>query len=140
MAQFMKWEIDRYRARTGETPDFSRAHWRGPVTAQAALELESLQIADLGLAPMVSLTDHDNIDAGLLLRSQAPESRDRKSGHASFLDIPIDRALHIGLGPAHHNRGIAPRQLLNRVSYSLHVALRELLVGYIEILDIPKRH
>jgi hypothetical protein len=68
----MQWEIERYRARTGETPDFSRAYWRGPVSAQSAYDLEREQIENLGLAGMVSLTDHDNIDAGLLLQSQRP--------------------------------------------------------------------
>ncbi|MGH9681060.1 MAG: hypothetical protein ACRD4Y_14020, partial [Candidatus Acidiferrales bacterium] len=78
VSNFMKREIERYRAKTGETPDFSRAYWRGPVTARAAQDLESGQIARLGLAPIVSLTDHDTIEAGLLLRSEEAES-----------DIPI---------------------------------------------------
>src|SRR5579863_3344964 len=70
VSQFVRWEIERYRARTGEAPDFSRAYWRGPVSARAAHDLERKQIEELGLAAMVSLTDHDNIDAGLLLHSQ----------------------------------------------------------------------
>lgn len=74
VSKFTRWEIDRHRARTGEAPDFSRAFWRGPVTARAAYDLERAQIEHLGLAAMVSLTDHDNIDAGLFLHSQNPES------------------------------------------------------------------
>lgn len=72
VSQFMKWEIERHRAKTGEAPDFSRAYWRGPLSARAAFDLERGQIERLGLAAMVSLTDHDNIDAGLLLYSQSP--------------------------------------------------------------------
>ena len=34
-----------------------------------AVGLESGQIEDLGLEPLVSLTDHDNIDAALELRA-----------------------------------------------------------------------
>jgi hypothetical protein len=74
VSQFMRWEIQRHREKTGETPDFSKAYWRGPVSARAAYHLESGQIEGLGLAALVSLTDHDNIDAGLLLHSETPAS------------------------------------------------------------------
>ena len=47
--------------------DFSRAYWTPPLTPASALRLERKQIADFGLLPLVSLTDHDNIDAGLAL-------------------------------------------------------------------------
>jgi hypothetical protein len=68
---FTQWEIERYKARTGKAPDFSRAYWRGPLSARAAYELERGQIERLGLAAMVSLTDHDNIDAGVLLQEHS---------------------------------------------------------------------
>src|SRR3974390_1049492 len=48
--------------------DFARAWWTPPLTPVSALELERGQIRRLGLAPMVSLTDHDKIDAGLALQ------------------------------------------------------------------------
>ena len=47
--------------------DFARAWWTPPLTPASALSLERAQIADLGLLPMVSLTDHDDIQAGLAL-------------------------------------------------------------------------
>jgi hypothetical protein len=47
--------------------DFARAWWTPPLTPASALHLERQQIAALGLRPMVSLTDHDDIDAGLTL-------------------------------------------------------------------------
>lgn len=47
--------------------DFARAWWTPPLSPAAALHLEREQIASLGLRPMVSLTDHDNIEAGLAL-------------------------------------------------------------------------
>jgi hypothetical protein len=72
ISQFTQWEIERYKARTGKPPDFSRAYWRGPLSARSAYDLERRQIERLGLAAMVSLTDHDNIDAGLLLQRQSP--------------------------------------------------------------------
>jgi hypothetical protein len=59
--------------------DFSRAYWTPPLTPASALRLERTQIDNLGLAPLVSLTDHDGIEAGLSLqvtssRSEAPVS------------------------------------------------------------------
>jgi hypothetical protein len=59
--------------------DFSRAYWTPPLTPASALQLERRQIESLGLSSLVSLTDHDNIEAGLALqvtsqRSEAPVS------------------------------------------------------------------
>ncbi|HKE25811.1 MAG TPA: hypothetical protein VKB88_25810 [Bryobacteraceae bacterium] len=47
--------------------NFARAWWTPPLSPASALAVEREQIAKLGLAPMVSITDHDNIDAGLAL-------------------------------------------------------------------------
>src|ERR1700687_1457059 len=68
VAQFLQWERKRYSAGTGRTLDFSRAYWRGPLCARSAHDVERLQIERLGLRAIVSLTDHDNIEAGLLLQ------------------------------------------------------------------------
>lgn len=69
-------ELDRYRRDNGgELPDFSKAYWRGPLGARAAYVLEQRQIEGLGLTPVVSLTDHDNIEAGLLLNSEEKSAR-----------------------------------------------------------------
>lgn len=55
--------------------DFWNAHWTPPLTPLAAFELERDQIERvLGLAPMISLSDHDNIEAPMLLRV-LPETR-----------------------------------------------------------------
>jgi hypothetical protein len=45
--------------------DFTRAWWTPPLSPASALRLEREQIARLGLRPIVSLTDHDNIEAGI---------------------------------------------------------------------------
>lgn len=47
--------------------DFARAWWTPPLTPASAVKLEREQIARLGLRPIVSLTDHDDIEAGLAL-------------------------------------------------------------------------
>jgi len=70
VSHFFCREIERYRAKTGQPVDFSRAYWRGPLDAHSAHELEKRQIEMLDLPAIVSLTDHDNIDAGLQLRAE----------------------------------------------------------------------
>jgi len=72
VSQFLRWERKRYLAATGANLDFSRAYWRGPLSAQSAPERERLQIERLGLRALVSLTDKDTIDAGLLLQAGRP--------------------------------------------------------------------
>jgi hypothetical protein len=47
--------------------DFARAWWTPPLTPASALHVERKQISKLGLRPLVSLTDHDDIHAGLTL-------------------------------------------------------------------------
>ena len=52
--------------------NFSRAYWTPPLTPASALQIERDQIErGLGLASMVSLTDHDNIEAPLSLRAMS---------------------------------------------------------------------
>lgn len=49
--------------------DFDSAFWCPPLRPSMAYALEADQLQQLGLHAMVSLTDHDNIDAPLLLRT-----------------------------------------------------------------------
>lgn len=52
--------------------DLRRANWRPPLKPKMAYELEAGQIEKLGLNPLVSITDHDTIQAALLLRTVLP--------------------------------------------------------------------
>src|SRR5262245_33027654 len=56
-------------ARAGCALDFSRAWWRPPLTPRAVFDSEAMQIERrFDLAPLVSITDHDDISAGLDLQ------------------------------------------------------------------------
>ena len=83
--------------------DFSRAYWTPPLTPASALRLERKQIAGLGLRPLVSLTDHDNIEAGMALQvasdgSEVPVSVEwtvpyrRSILHLGIHNLPPDTA------------------------------------------------
>lgn len=54
--------------------DFERAFWRPPLLPKMAFDLEARQIRSLGLDPLVSITDHDTIEAPMLLRT-VPSAR-----------------------------------------------------------------
>ena len=64
----------RSAAHHGMPVNYSAAYWTPPLTPKLAFELESTQIENLDLAPMVSLSDHDNIKAPMLLRT-VPSAR-----------------------------------------------------------------
>ena len=64
-------ELERRRA-LNEQIDFSKGWWHPPVTPQEVFACEASQIENrLRLAPIVSLTDHDNIAAGLELQAKS---------------------------------------------------------------------
>jgi hypothetical protein len=64
----------RAREAYGVSLDYARSYWTPPMTPRLAFDLECRQIEKLGLAPMVSLTDHDTISAPMLLRT-VPSAR-----------------------------------------------------------------
>jgi hypothetical protein len=55
--------------------DYAASYWTPPMTPKLAFELETGQIEKLNLSPMVSITDHDNIKAPMLLRTIASARR-----------------------------------------------------------------
>lgn len=76
--------------------NYAAAYWTPPLTPRLAFDLESRQVEKLNLAPLVSITDHDNINAPMLLRTVA-----------SARHIPVsvewsapyggDQAFHLGI-------------------------------------------
>jgi hypothetical protein len=77
--------------------DYVRSYWTPPLTPRLAFDLESRQIAEsLQVQPLVSITDHDDIQAPMLLRTVA-----------SARHIPVsvewttpygkDQAFHLGI-------------------------------------------
>ena len=58
----------------GVKVDYAASYWTPPMTPKLAYDLEKGQIEKLNIAPMVSLSDHDNIKAPMLLRT-VPSAR-----------------------------------------------------------------
>ncbi len=64
----------RAQAVHGVRMDYAASYWTPPMTPKLAFDLENRQIESLDIAPMVSITDHDNIKAPMLLRT-VPSAR-----------------------------------------------------------------
>ncbi len=85
--------------------DYAASYWTPPMTPRLAFDLETRQIEKLGLSAMVSISDHDNIKAPMLLRSvpsarQIPVSVEWsapyggvQSFHLGVHNLPSDRAV-----------------------------------------------
>lgn len=94
----------RSQAMHGVRIDYARSYWTPPMTPKLAFDLESKQIEGLDIAPMVSISDHDNIKAPMLLRT-VPSARripvsvewsapygGVQSFHLGIHNLPSDRA------------------------------------------------
>lgn len=114
--------------------DFARAWWTPPLTPASALRLEQEQVANLGLTPIVSLTDHDNIEAGMTLLVAA----DRRYTPVSVeWTVPYHRSIfHLGV---HNLPAGAARSWMAAMSMYTLSAEEELLPDILsELAAIPE--
>jgi len=97
--------LERRAARNhGFKVNYAAGYWTPPLTPKLAFDLERKQIETLDLSPMVSVTDHDNIQAPILLRTvpsarQIPISMEwsapyggMQSFHLGIHNLPSTRA------------------------------------------------
>ena len=61
-------EVRHQQTLSGARVDFAKGWWHPPVSPRGVFDSEAGQITKLGLSPIVSVTDHDSIDAGLELQ------------------------------------------------------------------------
>jgi hypothetical protein len=106
ISTFWRKERDKYLEKEGKVPDFSTAYWSPPLAPQAVYDIEKKQINNAGLNAMVSLTDHDSIDANLEVNAANENSRapislewtvpfDYGFFHVGVHNLPPDRAVDI---------------------------------------------
>lgn len=121
-----------HRRATGRDMALDRVRWTPPLAPDEAWRLETRQIRGLGLQPMVSLTDHDDIESGLTLRrdSLAP------AAPISFeWTIPFGPTFfHLGV---HHLPAAQARALAARLhAYTAHPGPARLA----ELLEMLSTH
>ncbi len=92
----LRWALKEQCKKSRRPVDFSQAYWTPPLPPKLAFELESNQIeADLGLMSLVSLTDHDSIEAPAVLR-RLPETV--QIPFAVEWSVPFEGAVfHLGI-------------------------------------------
>jgi hypothetical protein len=107
VAAMLRSELDRYLSIHGNNLDFAKAWWRPPASPRHVVEIERLQIEkEFGLPAMVSITDHDSIEAGLLLQVLDQSARfpismewtapyEEGFFHLGVHNLPRDRATDI---------------------------------------------
>jgi hypothetical protein len=133
VSHFLRRELERYRAENGYPVDFSRAYWRGPLDPHSAHDLEKRQIERLGLPAIVSLTDHDNIDAGLHLRSEGAVSDSPVSVEWT---VPFEQTyFHIGV---HNMAAQNARSLMVRMAAYTREPGTQALGQFLEELDADR--
>jgi hypothetical protein len=92
----MRWAENRSANRTGIRPQYAKSYWTPPLTPKLAFDLERQQIENLLQLPaMVSLSDHDDINAPMLLRS-LPSAR----------HIPVSLEWTVPFGPTAFHLGV----------------------------------
>lgn len=67
VSQLWRRSMKRRQENNGALPNFKAGFWEPPLNAEAVVRSESDHIAGLGLESIVSITDHDSINAGLEL-------------------------------------------------------------------------
>lgn len=106
IAYFWEKERVKYIEREGKPINFSTAFWQPPLTAQEVYGLEKKQLNDNGLEGLVSISDHDSIDANLKLNettanTHAPISLEWTVPfeygffHVGVHNLPKDRAVEL---------------------------------------------
>src|SRR5271156_1945875 len=92
----MRWAERRCKRRQSIDLNYARGYWTPPLTPSLAFDLERRQIEEkLHLPGLVSITDHDNIQAPMLLRTVAA------SRH-----IPVSVEWTVPVGPTAFHLGI----------------------------------
>lgn len=142
---FVRRQLHKYSARYGGEQRTNldeqtrRMWWTSPVSPAEALQLEKAQITDrLGVRPMVSLTDHDTIDAPLQLQMIA--ENDQVPISVEWTTPYEDTFFHIGVHNLHPDWAAAAMADMQQFTADPKPErLRELfaeLAGYPDVLIV----
>jgi hypothetical protein len=124
----LRWAFELQCKKSKIPVDFGRAYWTPPLTAELSYEVESGQIENvLGMASLVSLTDHDSIAAPTLLRHL---SQKRSIPFSLEWSVPFGGALfHLGVHNLPEGRAVEiTAELAAYTKDPCDHLLRELLV------------
>ena len=69
---FWRKERDKYVEREGREINWDTAYWSPPLSEKDVYTIEKEQIEKLGIDPIVSITDHDNVEANIRICEHTP--------------------------------------------------------------------
>jgi hypothetical protein len=126
----LRWALEHQYRRSPLPVDLTKAHWTPPLAPKLALEAERKQIENvLGLTSLVALTDHDNIEARLLLTLE----KTMEIPFALEWTVPFGEAIfHLGIHNLPRNR--AQGIVAELVAYTQNPSSKD-LVEIIAMLD-----
>jgi hypothetical protein len=139
ISYFWKKERDKYLKEQGKGIDFSTAYWSPPMTERDVFNIEKTQMNDAGLEAIVSISDHDGIDANLKLNEEtenavAPISLEWTVPfeygffHVGVHNLPKEQAIEITKTLLDYTFGENPTNERLHELFSMLSALPEVLV------------
>jgi hypothetical protein len=101
----LNWALNHQYKRARVPVDLTKAYWTPPLSPERSLQTETGQIENgLGLAGLVAITDHDNIEAPLTLRAA---TQGREIPIAMEWSVPFENAIfHLGIHNLPPNRAV----------------------------------
>ncbi len=104
ISYFWNKERERFLEREGKAPDFSTAYWSPPLNAQEVYNLEKSQINKAGLEAIVSISDHDCIDANLMVNEN---TENQKAPISLEWTVPFEYGIfHVGVHNLPNDRAV----------------------------------
>ncbi len=132
LKQAVERKCAKYKQVHGVEMDFNRGWWTPPVSPKGAFALEQSQIALLGMEAMISLSDHDDIQAPLELQARSiavPISVE--------WTVPLSQSfIHLGI----HNlpANLAPELFKEMQSFTAHPEMKRLSELLSALHEIPE--
>lgn len=111
VSYFWRRAVRRYIKEHGRPPEFDSGHWTPPLTARQVFDMETSSLRSLDLPNViVSITDHDGIEANLEIR-----------GHVAESNAPISMEWTVPFGNAFFHIGVhnMPAEAAEEISEQL---------------------
>jgi len=137
VSYFWEKERQRYSGREGRELNFSTGYWSPPFTGHEVYRLEKEQINGMGLEAVVSITDHDCIDANLQVGEQ---NNPAQAPISMEWTVPFEYAfLHVGVHNLPPERAVEITEQLLDYTFSKESPNDEKLREIFALLDeIPE--
>jgi hypothetical protein len=133
IAYFWRKERDSFEEREKHKLDLSTSYWSPPLTADTVFGLEKEQINNAGLEAIVSISDHDSIDANLSLNKAAENPAAPLSLEWT---VPFDFGFfHVGVHNLPKNRAIEITETLLDYTFNKKNHSKEKLAEMFSMLN-----